>query len=291
MMNEGRRSSTNLGTLTSPSLSQLSIPDSAYATSPAMKWAALDIPQLTFNDSWRLQIAPQDLVELEGAQQHAFKDHILSAYLSPQETTQPFSPALTDSGLVSPWFVYQQQQDLFSPQSIPDLDFDGSNGSYASRGSHAAETEKKSPQESSIVGSPEQDVSLSPLTIATTFSHLQQEEDPSPHSATTSSSFPFSFPVDLVSPSGDIKIKPVKPRNVSKRTKTKDGKSFPCSMCSSSFSRNHDLKRHIRIHLGIRPYKCDTCPKSFTRQDALNRHKNIRGCRRALEGADDDDEE
>lgn len=59
----------------------------------------------------------------------------------------------------------------------------------------------------------------------------------------------------------------------------KETKCFPCNICCSTFIRNHDLKRHIRIHLGIRPYKCDTCPKSFTRMDALNRHRNIRGCK------------
>ncbi|KAJ3315140.1 hypothetical protein HDV04_004281 [Boothiomyces sp. JEL0838] len=56
-------------------------------------------------------------------------------------------------------------------------------------------------------------------------------------------------------------------------------KPFQCPMCTSSFSRNHDLKRHVRIHLGIRPYKCDTCPKSFTRMDALHRHSTVKGCK------------
>ncbi|KAI8908575.1 hypothetical protein EDD86DRAFT_208014 [Gorgonomyces haynaldii] len=55
-------------------------------------------------------------------------------------------------------------------------------------------------------------------------------------------------------------------------------KVFRCDMCTSTFSRNHDLKRHIRIHLGIRPYKCETCTKSFSRMDALHRHVHIRGC-------------
>lgn len=31
-----------------------------------------------------------------------------------------------------------------------------------------------------------------------------------------------------------------------KRKEYKDGKCFPCDMCSSTFSRNHDLKRHVR---------------------------------------------
>jgi hypothetical protein len=56
-------------------------------------------------------------------------------------------------------------------------------------------------------------------------------------------------------------------------------KKFPCSMCPSSFSRNHDLKRHMRIHLGIRPYKCHYCPKAFTRMDALHRHTTVGGCK------------
>ncbi|EGF79557.1 hypothetical protein BATDEDRAFT_12478, partial [Batrachochytrium dendrobatidis JAM81] len=54
---------------------------------------------------------------------------------------------------------------------------------------------------------------------------------------------------------------------------------FKCDMCPSTFSRNHDLKRHIRIHLGIRPYKCERCDKSFTRMDALHRHTAVRGCK------------
>jgi hypothetical protein len=59
-----------------------------------------------------------------------------------------------------------------------------------------------------------------------------------------------------------------------------DGKkSFACSMCSSSFSRNHDLKRHMRIHLNIRPYRCEYCPKAFTRMDALHRHSTVNGCK------------
>jgi uncharacterized Zn-finger protein len=59
----------------------------------------------------------------------------------------------------------------------------------------------------------------------------------------------------------------------------KKRKVFYCHLCPTTFSRNHDLKRHIRIHLGIRPHKCQTCPKSFTRADALHRHVHIRGCR------------
>ena len=75
-------------------------------------------------------------------------------------------------------------------------------------------------------------------------------------------------------------------RHISSPKKDRD-RAFPCTMCSSTFSRNHDLKRHtrfdlllmFRIHLGIRPFKCETCPKSFTRLDALYRHSTNVGCK------------
>lgn len=44
---------------------------------------------------------------------------------------------------------------------------------------------------------------------------------------------------------------------------------FRCDQCLQSFNRNHDLKRHKRIHLAVKPYPCKHCDKSFSRKDAL----------------------
>jgi hypothetical protein len=44
---------------------------------------------------------------------------------------------------------------------------------------------------------------------------------------------------------------------------------FRCDQCVQSFSRNHDLKRHKRIHLSIKPFPCKECSKTFSRKDAL----------------------
>ena len=44
---------------------------------------------------------------------------------------------------------------------------------------------------------------------------------------------------------------------------------FKCDQCVQSFNRNHDLKRHKRIHLAVKPYPCEWCDKSFSRKDAL----------------------
>lgn len=70
-------------------------------------------------------------------------------------------------------------------------------------------------------------------------------------------------------PSPNEKKEPVKP--------------YLCEHCPSTFSRNHDLKRHLRIHLGVRPYKCNTCSKTFTRMDALHRHESVAACKRERE--------
>lgn len=44
---------------------------------------------------------------------------------------------------------------------------------------------------------------------------------------------------------------------------------FKCDVCPQSFNRNHDLKRHKRIHLAVKPFPCTDCDKSFSRKDAL----------------------
>ena len=48
---------------------------------------------------------------------------------------------------------------------------------------------------------------------------------------------------------------------------------FRCNVCPASFVRNHDLKRHIRLH-DNKAWKCGGCSKIFSRRDAIKRHKN-----------------
>jgi hypothetical protein len=51
---------------------------------------------------------------------------------------------------------------------------------------------------------------------------------------------------------------------------------FKCDQCQQSFNRNHDLKRHKRIHLAVKPFPCGHCEKSFSRKDALKVRSFIR---------------
>ncbi|PVH99221.1 hypothetical protein DM02DRAFT_437885 [Periconia macrospinosa] len=62
---------------------------------------------------------------------------------------------------------------------------------------------------------------------------------------------------------------------------------FKCDQCPQSFNRNHDLKRHKRIHLAVKPFPCTHCDKSFSRKDALKRHILVKGCGKVSSNADD----
>ena len=47
---------------------------------------------------------------------------------------------------------------------------------------------------------------------------------------------------------------------------------FRCLACPASFARNHDLKRHLKLH-DKTAWRCEGCNKVFSRRDAIKRHK------------------
>ncbi|GFS99996.1 hypothetical protein NPIL_261331 [Nephila pilipes] len=57
-------------------------------------------------------------------------------------------------------------------------------------------------------------------------------------------------------------------------THTHKTRIFRCEICGKQFKSSCDLKRHIRVKNGDRPYPCDCCNKTFTQSN--NRTKHVR---------------
>ncbi|MEQ2261139.1 hypothetical protein XENORESO_006279 [Xenotaenia resolanae] len=51
--------------------------------------------------------------------------------------------------------------------------------------------------------------------------------------------------------------------------------AFQCSLCDRSFSQKGSLNRHVRSHLGVRPFPCPCCRMTFSRQYRVTEHMRV----------------
>ncbi|XP_031639026.1 zinc finger protein 271-like [Contarinia nasturtii] len=49
-------------------------------------------------------------------------------------------------------------------------------------------------------------------------------------------------------------------------------KPYQCGQCKKRFSQSGYLTMHIRTHTGVKPYQCDQCKKRFSRKNYLTGH-------------------
>ena len=51
------------------------------------------------------------------------------------------------------------------------------------------------------------------------------------------------------------------------------GKLLCCKLCSKTFHTSKGMKRHLNLHMGLKPHMCDECPAAFADPGSLLRHK------------------
>ncbi|CAJ1048945.1 uncharacterized protein LOC122878814 [Xyrichtys novacula] len=83
-------------------------------------------------------------------------------------------------------------------------------------------------------------------------------------------------PVSFTSPDS-IPLSPsaIMATNKSPPLSTPTHHSFQCYLCDRSFSQRGSLNRHVRSHLGVRPFPCPNCPMSFSRQYRVTEHMRV----------------
>ncbi|XP_065226140.1 zinc finger protein 235-like [Planococcus citri] len=63
-------------------------------------------------------------------------------------------------------------------------------------------------------------------------------------------------------------------RNHSKQVSNRR-QSAVCDICNKYLSRRRDLKRHMLIHEGLKPFKCTECDKSFRSKSNMYQHTRL----------------
>ncbi|XP_045584351.1 uncharacterized protein [Procambarus clarkii] len=76
-------------------------------------------------------------------------------------------------------------------------------------------------------------------------------------------------------PSPSMPEPPTTPKPPKPRTRPANGERVPCGECGKTFSCNANLRDHIRLHTGERPFICSECGMSFAQRSNWRLHKRV----------------
>lgn len=56
----------------------------------------------------------------------------------------------------------------------------------------------------------------------------------------------------------------------------RDGRLYRCGLCPAAFNKSCNLKGHMLVHTGERPFACRCCAMTFTQKSKCKRHMLVR---------------
>lgn len=239
--------------------------------------------------------APSNLPAMAAQQQASYQ-----AYLNQNQNQRTQTPVSANGNQPSP--VYGTDQYSQRPQSTPSTFYTQSQPSSAQQSTFPPFNSQSSPIQQSPMSAPPQGSRISPMSAqSATFSPPASQNNYFPRSSYSSYLPAMTAPAQLQGPIIGTMHNPGNPmgfmgmpgqgmpgisgipnyhsghaaqlqQQMSYGTQQQtphNERPFKCDQCPQSFNRNHDLKRHKRIHLAVKPFPCGYCEKSFSRKDAL----------------------
>ncbi|KAJ3242675.1 hypothetical protein HDU78_001222, partial [Chytriomyces hyalinus] len=206
-----------------------------------------------------------------------------------QQYPQPVRTLSIPSSAIShhhPSVVHHPIRSIQSAQSVQPYPQQNNTHSYAS--SQRIQQQPQYVQPSFVYATTTQNHSIGPQQQPyDSHHHQQQQQQRPPIILPASHHYPQQQPYVLVQ-SEPMYIAsqegyPVYSNPSQQQQQPESGRSFQCDQCDLTFTRKHDMNRHIRsvhaVQAGEALFACGICGQGFGRVDSLKRHVNI--CRSA----------
>ncbi|XP_044261555.1 zinc finger protein 768-like isoform X8 [Tribolium madens] len=169
----------------------------------------------------------------------------------------------------------QQQQQQQQQNSVPQQQ-QQNNGQQQNQQQPNQQQQQQQQQQQPQLGSPNSQVAqahahaLAQVQAQQQLVHMSQQ-----HQLNTGQNSPDKMAEKLVNDLQIFMHKSAMQMHARELTGRSEVKPHQCQQCLKSFSSNHQLVQHIRVHTGEKPYKCSYCDRRFKQLSHVQQHTRL----------------
>ncbi|XP_068902121.1 uncharacterized protein [Tenebrio molitor] len=172
----------------------------------------------------------------------------------------------------------QTQQNQQSQQQNQQVQQGQSNGQQNQQQQQQQQQQNQNQQQQQQLGSPNSHSqvaqahahALAQVQAQQQLVHMSQQ-----HQLTSGQSSPDKMAEKLVNDLQIFMHKSAMQMHARELTGRSEVKPHQCQQCLKSFSSNHQLVQHIRVHTGEKPYKCSYCDRRFKQLSHVQQHTRL----------------